>query len=52
MPEFQDNFYRDAQDEALEEFINSVGDDICTECDGEGTVHGHLCKSCQGSGRK
>lgn len=26
-------------------------DDICLECDGDGTVHGQLCKTCRGIGR-
>ncbi len=25
-------------------------DNICTECDGDGTVHGQLCKACNGKG--
>lgn len=27
-------------------------DDICTVCDGAGTLHGHLCKTCQGTGQR
>lgn len=39
----------DPDEDHMEEMINGE-DDICRECDGDGTVNGHLCKSCQGSG--
>jgi hypothetical protein len=26
-------------------------DPICTDCDGTGLLHGHLCKTCQGTGQ-
>jgi hypothetical protein len=41
----------DYEDEEPDYVREEINDDICTECDGEGTLHGHLCKPCQGTGR-
>jgi DnaJ-class molecular chaperone len=54
MPEFDyydEPEFDSVEDQALEDLINGVGDDICRACDGAGEVHGQLCKTCQGTGR-
>jgi hypothetical protein len=43
----------DFEDEEAD-YVDSAHEDpdpICTDCDGIGLLHGHLCKTCQGTGQ-
>jgi DnaJ-class molecular chaperone len=48
--DFEDDFYMEDAEDAIEELINESTDSFCEECEGEGLTEERLCKSCGGSG--